>query len=221
MFDHFAVVAAALILATAPIGASAAAAAKSPGVAQALFAGGCFWSMESAFDKTYGVIDAVAGYTGGTTKNPNYQNYAETGHVEAVQVTFDPSRVSYEELLDVYWRHTDPTDSGGAFVDRGPQYRPIVYFADAVQRGLRAFRAAGVLGEVAQGLARSGPLLDLTAADVMSPNVGSPGGVEFNQVVQLAVDAVLIKTAIMESEIPGDYQRLIFQGKQVPTGGFV
>jgi peptide methionine sulfoxide reductase msrA/msrB len=133
MFDHIALVAAVGILAVAPLGLSAAQAA-SPGVARALFAGGCFWSMESAFDKTYGVIDAVSGYAGGTTKNPSYENYAKAGHVEAVLVSYDPSRVSYEELLEVYWRHTDPTDSGGAFVDRGPEYRPIVFYSDASQK---------------------------------------------------------------------------------------
>ena len=101
---------------------------------RALFAGGCFWSMESAFEKAYGVIEAVSGYAGGNSKNPSYEDYAEKGHVEAVQVLFDPSRISYAELLDLYWRHTDPTDPDGAFVDRGAQYRPIVFFMDASQR---------------------------------------------------------------------------------------
>ncbi len=133
MFD-LTTLAFAAVLATAPIGVSALSASKSPGEAQALFAGGCFWSMESAFDKTYGVTKAIAGYAGGETKNPSYDNYAETGHVEVVLVSYDPSRLSYEDLLDVYWHHTDPTDSGGAFVDRGPQYRPIVYYADEAQK---------------------------------------------------------------------------------------
>lgn len=100
----------------------------------AIFAGGCFWSMQSAFEKVYGVITAVSGYTGGNTRRPNYGNYAAGGHVEAVQVTWDPSRVGYAELLDAYWRHTDPTDSRGQFVDRGPQYRPIVFWLDDSQR---------------------------------------------------------------------------------------
>jgi peptide methionine sulfoxide reductase msrA/msrB len=100
----------------------------------AVFAGGCFWSMQSAFEKVYGVMDVVSGYTGGKTTKPNYNNYAENGHVEAVQVTWDPTRVSYSQLLDAYFRHTDPTDSGGQFVDRGPQYRPILYWTDDQQK---------------------------------------------------------------------------------------
>ncbi len=100
----------------------------------AIFAGGCFWSMQSAFEKVYGVMSVVAGYTGGRSKNPNYGNYAENGHVEAVQVQYDPSRVSYAALLDQYWRHTDPTDSGGQFVDRGPQYRPVIFWVTDQQR---------------------------------------------------------------------------------------
>jgi peptide methionine sulfoxide reductase msrA/msrB len=100
----------------------------------AIFAGGCFWSMQSAFEKVYGVITAVSGYTGGKTKNPSYDNYAENGHVEAVLVTWDPTRVSYAEVLDAYWHHTNPTDAGGQFVDRGPQYRPIVFYSTDDQK---------------------------------------------------------------------------------------
>ena len=100
----------------------------------AIFAGGCFWSMESAFEKVYGVIDVVSGYTGGTSKKPNYNTYTSTGHVEAVQVTWDPNRVTYKELLDAYWHHTDPTDGDGQFVNSGPQYRPIVYYMNDQQK---------------------------------------------------------------------------------------
>ncbi|HUW40214.1 MAG TPA: peptide-methionine (R)-S-oxide reductase MsrB [Rectinemataceae bacterium] len=103
------------------------------GLRTALFAGGCFWSMQSALEKAYGVVSAVSGYSGGRNANPTYENYAANGHVEAVQVLFDPSRISYRALLDVYWRHTDPTDPGGAFVDRGPQYRPIVFYENREQ----------------------------------------------------------------------------------------
>jgi peptide methionine sulfoxide reductase msrA/msrB len=125
-----AAVLAALILSTA------AGATKSPtsAVETALFAGGCFWSLESSFEKAYGVITATSGYAGGRKANPTYENYEENGYVEAVQVTFDTSRISYSELLDVYWRHTDPTDPNGAFVDRGEQYRPIVFYANEGQR---------------------------------------------------------------------------------------
>jgi peptide methionine sulfoxide reductase msrA/msrB len=100
----------------------------------AVFAGGCFWSMQAAFEKVYGVISVTSGYTGGTSTNPSYATYAAAGHVEAVKVLYDPSRASYSGLLDTYWRHTDPTDKGGQFVDRGPQYRPIIFWLDETQR---------------------------------------------------------------------------------------
>ena len=96
--------------------------------ASAIFAGGNFWSLEAAFKNVYGVIKVVAGYTGGTTKNPNSGNYAKNGHVEAVLVTWDPSRVTYADLLTAYWHNTNPTDNGGQFGDRGSNFRPIVYW---------------------------------------------------------------------------------------------
>ena len=114
--------------------AAAAPSAAAAKPSTALFAGGCFWSMESAFEKVYGVISAVSGYTGGTSARPTYETYEQGGHVEAVLVTFDPSRVGYAALLDVFWRHVDPTDAGGQFYDRGPNYRTVVYWADAPQR---------------------------------------------------------------------------------------
>jgi len=104
------------------------------GTERALFAAGCFWSLESAFDAAYGVISAVSGYAGGTASSPNYGDYADEGYIESVYVTFDPSRVSYAGLLDIYFHHSDPTDPGGAFVDRGPQYRPVLFWYDAGQR---------------------------------------------------------------------------------------
>jgi peptide methionine sulfoxide reductase msrA/msrB len=100
----------------------------------AVFAGGCFWSMQAAFENVYGVINAVSGYTGGTSRRPNYDTYAASGHVEAVQVSWDPARVSFQELLDTYWHHTNPTDGGGQFVDRGAQYRPIVFYLNDRQK---------------------------------------------------------------------------------------
>ena len=122
-----------LVTATVPVAFGAPKALQSS-VEIALFAGGCFWSLESSFEKAYGVISATSGYTGGKNAKPSYENYEENGHVEAVQVMFDPSRISYAELLDVYWHHTDPTDANGAFVDRGQQYRPLVFFANEAQR---------------------------------------------------------------------------------------
>ncbi len=102
----------------------------------AIFAGGCFWCMEPPFEKLDGVIDVVSGYTGGEGKNPTYSDYAEKGHVEAVQIAYDPNKVSYEQLLDVFWRQIDPTDSGGQFVDRGPQYRSAIFYRNDRQKKL-------------------------------------------------------------------------------------
>ena len=102
----------------------------------AVFAGGCFWCTESDFEKIPGVLDAVSGYTGGTVANPTYEQVSagSTGHVEAVQVIYDPARVTYKQLLDAFWRHMDPTDAGGQFVDRGSQYRGVIFYADSDQR---------------------------------------------------------------------------------------
>lgn len=103
---------------------------------EAVFAGGCFWSMESAFEKVPGVLEVVSGYTGGTTEHPTYEAVSAggTGHVEAVRVRWDPTRLSYDDLLEVYWRQVDPTDAGGQFVDRGAQYRSAIFVRDDVQR---------------------------------------------------------------------------------------
>lgn len=102
----------------------------------AVFAGGCFWCTESDFEKIPGVLSVVSGYTGGKSINPTYEQVSAggTGHVEAIQVTFDPARVSYLELLEVFWRHVDPTDPGGQFVDRGAQYRSVIFFGNDEQR---------------------------------------------------------------------------------------
>ncbi len=95
----------------------------------AIFAAGCFWCVEEAFEKTPGVVEAVSGYTGGTTENPTYDQVTAggTGHYEAVQVTYDPSKVSYGQLLDVFWRNVDPFDPIGQFCDKGDSYRGAVF----------------------------------------------------------------------------------------------
>ena len=103
---------------------------------KATFAGGCFWCMESVFEEIPGVIDVVSGYEGGTGKEPTYESYAQKGHIEVIQVTYDPSKVSYEELLKVFWMQIDPTDAGGQFVDRGPQYRSAVFYHNEDQKRL-------------------------------------------------------------------------------------
>jgi peptide methionine sulfoxide reductase msrA/msrB len=104
----------------------------------AVFAGGCFWCTESDFEKVNGVIDAISGYTGGHVKNPTYEEVSAggTGHVEAVKVIYDADKVTYQQLLDVFWHHVDPTDAGGQFVDRGSQYRSVIFYANDEQRQL-------------------------------------------------------------------------------------
>jgi peptide methionine sulfoxide reductase msrA/msrB len=105
---------------------------------RATFAGGCFWCTEADFEKTDGVVEVVSGYTGGDTDNPTYEEVSSgrSRHLEAVQVLYDPTKTSYKELLDVFWRHVDPTDPGGQFVDRGAQYRTAVFYHDAEQKRL-------------------------------------------------------------------------------------
>lgn len=104
--------------------------------AKATFAGGCFWCMESPFDKLPGVISVVVGYTGGQKENPTYEEVSAgiTGHTEAVEITYDPKVVSYERLLEVFWRQIDPTTPNRQFCDVGSQYRPAVFYHDAGQK---------------------------------------------------------------------------------------
>lgn len=98
---------------------------------KAIFAGGCFWCLESELEATPGVMSVVSGYTGGTVKDPTYEQVSSggTGHAEAVEVTFDPDKVSYEQLLSIYWSNIDPTDEKGQFADRGSQYRTVIFVA--------------------------------------------------------------------------------------------
>jgi len=100
---------------------------------EAIFAGGCFWCMEKPFEQLDGVTAVISGYSGGKTANPTYRNYGSGGHIEVVKVIFDPARVSYEQLLDVFWRQIDPTDSGGQFVDRGFEYSTAIYYLNKNQ----------------------------------------------------------------------------------------
>ncbi len=103
---------------------------------QATFAGGCFWCMEPPFEKLPGVKSVLSGYTGGTEENPTYKEVArgQTGHAEAVQITYDPMVIRYKDLLAVFWRNINPTDSGGQFVDRGKQYRPEIFYHSDAQK---------------------------------------------------------------------------------------
>jgi methionine-S-sulfoxide reductase len=103
---------------------------------KAYFAGGCFWCMEESFDQVKGVISTVSGYSGGHFKNPTYQDviYKDTGHVEAIEVVYDPKIVNYEKLLDIYWKNIDPFDSAGQFCDKGKSYRSVIFFQTQLEK---------------------------------------------------------------------------------------
>ncbi|WP_108669234.1 peptide-methionine (S)-S-oxide reductase MsrA [Peribacillus acanthi] len=105
---------------------------------KATFAGGCFWCMVTPFEELPGIGGIVSGYTGGTTENPTYEEVktGKTGHVEVVQITFDPEIFPYEKLLELYWPQIDPTDAEGQFHDRGTQYRPVIYYHNEKQHEL-------------------------------------------------------------------------------------
>jgi peptide-methionine (S)-S-oxide reductase len=125
------------LLAAAGSGAVHAQAGPAPAAADtAIFAGGCFWCVEEAFDAVAGVVSTTSGYTGGRVANPTYRQVSSggTGHVEAVQVVFDPRRVSYAQLLNVFWRNVDPLTPNRQFCDAGAQYRSAIFFRDADQR---------------------------------------------------------------------------------------
>ena len=97
-------------------------------VKTAFFAGGCFWCMEADFEKIPGIIEVVSGYTGGTSTNPNYNNYGKSGHIEAVRIEYEPSVINYRQLLNIFWVNIDPTDKEGQFCDRGHEYSSAVFY---------------------------------------------------------------------------------------------
>lgn len=102
----------------------------------AIFAGGCFWCMVQPFDSLPGIISVTSGYTGGHVENPTYRQVTSgrTGHTEAVEIIYDPDQISYKELVEIYWRQTDPTDAGGQFADRGDSYRPVIFYQNEHQK---------------------------------------------------------------------------------------
>jgi peptide-methionine (S)-S-oxide reductase len=114
------------------------AAAAKPAVAVATFAGGCFWCMEEAFDPVPGVLATISGYMGGKTRNPTYEQIStgRTGHAEVVRIEYDPAKVSFARLLEVFWRNIDPTQKDGQFCDFGSQYRSAIFYHDEEQRKL-------------------------------------------------------------------------------------
>ncbi|MDZ4791559.1 MAG: peptide-methionine (S)-S-oxide reductase MsrA [Hyphomicrobiales bacterium] len=122
------------IAALSALAAPFAASAQTPQKTEvAIFAGGCFWCMEAPFDKLEGVISTTSGFAGGTTPNPVYPATG-TDHTEVVRIVFDPSKVSYDKLLNVFWRNIDPLDAGGQFCDRGPQYLTAIFYQSEEQK---------------------------------------------------------------------------------------
>ena len=129
----------------------------------AIFAGGCFWCVESDLDKVDGVLETISGYTGGTSLNPTYANHEAGGHIEAVQVTYDSTKVSYEELVEYFMRHIDPVDAGGQFCDRGPSYTTAIFAvnetqAEIARSEIAEINQAGILpAPVVTRVLRAGP----------------------------------------------------------------
>lgn len=143
--------------------AALAAAARSAPAAHATFAGGCFWCMVEPFEKLTGVVSVTSGYTGGTTANPTYEQVSSgsTGHAESIDVVYDPSKIAYEKLLDVYWHNVDPLQANGQFCDHGRQYRTAIFFHDEEQRRLaeesKKKVATELHGEVVTEVTQAGP----------------------------------------------------------------
>lgn len=125
-----------LLLVVAATAAAPEGVKEGAGYAKATFAGGCFWCMEHPFDELPGVVSVTSGYTGGHTKNPTYEEVSSgsTGHAESVQVVYDPAKVSYRKLLEVFWHNIDPTDPDGQFCDKGTQYRSAIFYHGEEQR---------------------------------------------------------------------------------------
>jgi len=145
------------------------------GYEKATFAGGCFWCMEPPYDRLDGVISTTSGYAGGHVENPTYKQVSAgvTGHYEVVQVVYDPERISYQELLDVFWRNVDPVDSGGQFCDRGDQYRTAVFYHNERQKRLAERSKAA--------LERSGRLPSQIATEIVALNGNFYPAEEYHQ----------------------------------------
>jgi len=135
-------------------------------VAKATFAGGCFWCMQPPFDGLDGVVSTTAGYTGGQKLNPTYEEVSSggTGHAEAVEVIYDPTRIRYEQLLEVFWHNIDPTTSNGQFCDHGTQYRSAVFFHDEAQRRLAEESKIAVAAQL-----KAPVVTEITPASVFYP----------------------------------------------------
>jgi peptide-methionine (S)-S-oxide reductase len=149
----------------AAVGSTAAAAAV-PQRAVATFAGGCFWCMEGPFEKLPGVVSVTSGYTGGQKKNPSYEEVSQgtTGHAEAVQIVYDPAKLRYEQLLEVFWRNIDPLTANAQFCDHGSQYRSGIFVNDEAQRRAAEASKARLAGRFQQKI-----VTDIVAASIFYP----------------------------------------------------
>jgi len=165
MSSHIAVFFALFAFGASAACASEAAVAKNdpPGTEVAIVAGGCFWCIESDLEKLEGVVSVTSGYTGGPEVGPTYEQVSDhkTGHTEAVRVVFDPKKVSYEKVIDFFFRHIDPTQANGQFCDHGPQYRSGVFFLDATQKAaaekVKAAIAPSLRARVVTEITAAGP----------------------------------------------------------------
>ena len=137
-------------LAVLALAACAGSAVAAPKLETAIFAGGCFWTMEHGLEAIPGVVTAVSGYTGGREAHPTYDQVSSerTGHVEAVRVAFDPAKISYAALVDRYWRLIDPTDAGGQACDRGPSYHSAIFVGSPQQRRVAEASRAAVVAKL-------------------------------------------------------------------------
>lgn len=151
-----------LIVVVAAAGASVARAEQ----AVAIFAGGCFWCVESDFDKVPGVLSTTSGYTGGNTKNPTYNQVSAggTGHTEAVRIAYDPAKVSYRQLLDFFWRHHDPLVKNAQFCDHGSQYRAAIFVQNDAER-----QHAEASKKEVQGILKKPVVTEISAASAFYP----------------------------------------------------
>jgi peptide-methionine (S)-S-oxide reductase len=148
--------------------AGAAETGATPGLAKAIFAGGCFWCEEAAFDSLPGVTSVVSGYTGGKKTNPTYEETSAggTGHAESVLVTFDPTKITYEKLLDVFWHNVDPLTANAQFCDHGTQYRSAIFYLDETQKQLAEASKAAL---TKSGRFKQPIVTEITAASAVWP----------------------------------------------------
>ena len=142
------------LLALAFAAMTAPAAAQTPQTASVILAGGCFWCMEPPYDKTDGVLSTTSGYSGGNTANPTYESVSagSTGHIEVVKVEYDPTKISYEKLLDIFWPNIDPLDPAGQFCDKGSQYRSAIFYGNEKEKELAEASKKLIAGKLGQAV---------------------------------------------------------------------